>query len=434
MRLGINIDNCQSFVRSSELKLMAERTETAAQQLLQKTGAGNDFLGWLDLPERMLQECDRIKTLAQKVRDHSEVLVVVGIGGSYLGAKSALHFLKHHFYNELSAEKRGGPAIYFAGINLSTSYLKDLMDLIGDRDFSLNVISKSGTTTEPAVSFRFLMEMMEQKYTPDQMKDRIFLTTDPERGALTAMSKDSGYEKMVIDPSVGGRYSVLSPVGLFPLAVAGVDIKALLQGALEAKKDCLKPFDQSHCKKYAALRNILYQKGFQIEMLVNYEPRFQYIAEWWKQLYGESEGKDGKGIFPASASYTADLHSLGQYVQDGRRHLFETILMIEKESESLLVKSSASNLDNLNYLEGKSMEYINQKAMEGTLEAHVSGGVPNLIIQMGKADEIHLGALFYFFEFNCGLSAYLLGVNPFDQPGVEEYKKNMFRLLEKPGH
>lgn len=433
MRLSLDLSYSKDFVDQSELSSMVSKAEKASASLMDKSGKGNDFLGWMDLPTRMTEEVQRINSLAEKVRSNSEVLVVIGIGGSYLGAKAGLSFLKNHFYNELPADRRGGPAIYFAGINLSPQYLKDLMDLIGERDFSLNVISKSGTTTEPAIAFRFLKKEMEKRYNAEELKDRIILTTDPERGALTAMAKEDGYEKLIIDPSVGGRFSVLSPVGLLPLAVAGVNIGNMLEGAKEAMEDVKKDYEENICLQYAVTRNLLYQKGYKIEMMINYEPRLNFIAEWWKQLYGESEGKENKGIFPASAAYTTDLHSLGQYVQDGERHLFQTLVEIENSGVGMMIEATDDNLDKLNYLEGKSVDYVNKKAAEGTLEAHKSGGVPNLIIRMKEADEAALGYLFYFFEYACGVSAYMLDVNPFDQPGVETYKLNMFRLLGKPG-
>ncbi len=432
MRLSLDFGYCQKFIDDQSVKGLISKAVQASQSLQDKTGKGNDFLGWLDLPERMEEQVTRIQSLADRIRANSEVLVGIGIGGSYVGAKSGLAFLQHHFYNELPADKRGGPAIYFAGTNMSPQYLKDLMVLIGDRDFSLNVISKSGTTTEPAIAFRFLKEKLEAKYGSAGLKDRIFLTTDPERGALTAMSEQTGYEKLVIDPHVGGRFSVLSPVGLLPFAVAGINIAELLEGARAAMNDVALPYEDNPMLQYAVMRNYLYAAGFKIEMMVNYEPRLQYIAEWWKQLYGESEGKEHKGIFPASASYTTDLHSLGQYVQDGERHLFQTVLHLEDSGADMVIGSNESDLDKLNYLAGKPLDYVNKKAEEGTLEAHYSGGVPNMIIKIKRADTLSLGYLFYFFEYACGVSAYMLDVNPFDQPGVEAYKSNMFRLLGKP--
>ncbi|MDG1296522.1 MAG: glucose-6-phosphate isomerase [Saprospiraceae bacterium] len=431
MRLSLDFKYSQKFIDEKTLVRLKNEAIEASKSLQAKTGKGNDFLGWMDLPSRMKAQTERIQSLANSIRLNSEVLIVIGIGGSYLGAKSGIHFLKHHFYNELSAEKRDGPAIFFAGTNMSPQYLKDLIDLIGDRSFSLNVISKSGTTTEPAIAFRFLKSELEKRYGKD-LKDRIFLTTDPDRGALTGMAKNEGYEKLVIDPSVGGRFSVLSPVGLLPLAVAGVDINALLSGAEAAMKDVDNTYDENPMLQYAVVRNHLYQSGFKIEMMINYEPRLHFLAEWWKQLYGESEGKEHKGIFPASASYTTDLHSLGQYVQDGERHLFQTLLHVEESAAGMVIQGTADDLDKLNYLEGKTLDYVNKKAEEATLQAHYDGGVPNIIVKMEKADTYNLGYLFYFFEYACGVSAYMLDVNPFDQPGVETYKSNMFKLLGKP--
>jgi glucose-6-phosphate isomerase len=431
MRLSLDFKYSQKFIDEKTLVRLKNEAIEASKSLQAKTGKGNDFLGWMDLPSRMKAQTERIQSLANSIRSNSEVLIVIGIGGSYLGAKSGIHFLKHHFYNELPAEKRDGPALFFAGTNMSPQYLKDLIDLIGDRSFSLNVISKSGTTTEPAIAFRFLKSELEKRYGKD-LKDRIFLTTDPDKGALTGMAKNEGYEKLVIDPSVGGRFSVLSPVGLLPLAVAGVDINALLSGAEAAMKDVDNTYDENPMLQYAVVRNHLYQSGFKIEMMINYEPRLHFLAEWWKQLYGESEGKEHKGIFPASASYTTDLHSLGQYVQDGERHLFQTLLHVEDSAAGMVIKGTADDLDKLNYLEGKTLDYVNKKAEEATLQAHYDGGVPNIIVKMEKADTYNLGYLFYFFEYACGVSAYMLDVNPFDQPGVETYKSNMFKLLGKP--
>ncbi|RMG81987.1 MAG: glucose-6-phosphate isomerase, partial [Bacteroidetes bacterium] len=375
---------------------------------------------------------DRIQKAAERIRAQSEVFVVVGIGGSYLGAKAAIEFLGHPYYNQMPAAKRGGPEIYFAGTNLSATNLDGLMELIGERDFSINVISKSGTTTEPAIAFRFLKKKLEQKYGADAHK-YIYATTDARKGALKKSADREGYETFVVPDDVGGRFSVLTAVGLLPIAVAGHDISALMEGAGTARKDFQAPFDRNPCYQYVALRNILHRKGYLIEMLINYEPRLAFLAEWWKQLFGESEGKDGKGIFPASAQFTADLHSLGQYIQDGRRHLFETLLEIDTPEHDLTIEPDADNLDGLNYLAGKTLDYVNKKAAEGTLEAHVSGGAPNLVLRIPEATPFHLGYLFYFFEKACAVSGYLLGVNPFDQPGVEAYKTNMFRLLGKPG-
>jgi glucose-6-phosphate isomerase len=431
--LSFDYSRATDFFQPHELEIMEKQVADAADLLHAKTGPGNDFLGWLDLPVNYdREEFSRVQEAAQRIRSQSEVLVVVGIGGSYLGAKAALHFLNHSFYNELSSSEREGPEIYFAGINLSGTYLKHLMHLIGDRDFSINVISKSGTTTEPAIAFRVLRKKLEEKYGKEGAKDRIYATTDRQRGALKQLADQEGYATFVVPDDVGGRFSVLTAVGLLPIAASGVDINQLMQGAADARTAYEQPFKHNPCYQYAAVRNILHRKGKDIELLVNYEPRLLYIAEWWKQLYGESEGKDGKGIFPASVTFTADLHSMGQYIQDGRRHLFETILEIEKAEEDLEVEADPANLDGLNYLAGKSMDYVNKQAAEGTLQAHTDGGVPNLILRLPEANAYHLGSLFFFFEKACAISGYVLGVNPFDQPGVEAYKRNMFRLLGKP--
>ena len=431
-KLTFDYSHAASFVRPHEMDMMAGPVEQAAKMLHSKKGPGNDFPGWLDLPKKYdKKEFKRIQLAARSIREGSEVLVVVGIGGSYLGAKAAIEMLGHSFYNNLPKGKRNGPEIYFAGTNISATYLTHLLDIIGDRAFSINIISKSGTTTEPAISFRILKEKLEKKYGKREAKNRIYATTDKEKGALKKLAEKEGYESFVVPDNVGGRFSVLTAVGLLPIAVAGIDISQLMKGAAAAMTDLKKPFAQNPCYQYAALRNIFYKKGKTIEMLINYEPRLQYLAEWWKQLFGESEGKDGKGLFPASAGFTTDLHSLGQYIQDGRRHIFETLLQIDNPGNDIILKKQKQNLDGLNYLAGKSMDYVNKKAAEGTIEAHVEGGVPNLIINLPQATPWHVGYLFYFFEKACAVSGYLLGVNPFDQPGVEAYKKNMFRLLGK---
>ncbi|MEO1261938.1 MAG: glucose-6-phosphate isomerase [Bacteroidota bacterium] len=432
-KLTFDYSNSSHFVKPHEIEIIAPMVEQAAKLLHSKKGPGNDYLGWLDLPRKYdKQEFKRIRQAAQKIRENSDVLIVIGIGGSYLGAKAALELLNHSFYNNLSKEKRGGPAIYFAGTNLSGTYLTHLIELIGDRDFSINIISKSGTTTEPAIAFRILKNKLEEKYGKKEAKNRIYATTDKARGALKKLADKEGYETFVVPDDVGGRFSVLTAVGLLPIAASGVDVVALMKGAAAAVTEFKKPFNDNACYQYVALRNILYRKGKSIELLINYEPRLHFIAEWWKQLYGESEGKDGKGIFPASADFTSDLHSLGQYIQDGHRHLFETLIQINKPEHDLVIEKEKRNLDGLNYLAGKTLDYVNKKAAQGTVEAHVDGGVPNLIINMPSATPHHLGYLFYFFEKACAISGYLLAVNPFDQPGVEAYKKNMFRLLGKP--
>ncbi len=432
-KLAFDHANAARFVQAHEIENMAVSTEAAARLLESHKGPGNDFLGWLELPKKYeREEFRRIQKAAKKIRQHAEVFVIIGIGGSYLGAKAAIEALCHTFNNILPPKKRKGPEIYFAGTNISGPYLHDLLDVIGDRSFSVNVISKSGTTTEPALAFRLFRKKLEEKYGKEGARERIFATTDKSRGALKTLATQEGYETFVVPDDVGGRYSVLTAVGLLPIAVAGIDIEEMMQGAAEAMKDFKKPFAENACYQYAALRNILYRKGYAIEMLINYEPGLRYFAEWWKQLYGESEGKDNKGIFPASANFTTDLHSLGQYIQEGRRHLFETQVAIDSPEVDLVVEGDPDNLDGLNYLAGRTFNFVNKKAAEGTVEAHVDGGVPNLKVTIPAATAYHLGYLFYFFEKACAVSGYLLGVNPFDQPGVEAYKKNMFRLLGKP--
>lgn len=395
-----------------------------------------EFLGWINLPENYdKKEFERIKKAASKIQSDSDVLIVIGIGGSYLGARAVIEAITNCFYNTLPAKKRKLPLIIYAGNNLSPNYMNDLLELIGEKDISINVISKSGTTTEPAIAFRVLREAIESKYGIEEAKKRIYVTTDKARGALKTLATKENYETFVIPDNVGGRFSVLTAVGLLPIATAGVDIDRLMEGARYARE---KYMDSSikfnDCYKYAVVRNLLYNSGKKIEVLANYEPQLHYFTEWWKQLYGESEGKDGKGIFPAGVDLTTDLHSMGQYIQDGERHLFETVLSVNTPKSDIVVKEDDENLDGLNYLAGKGLDYINKKAMEGTAEAHVSGNVPNLRITVDKLDEENLGHLIYFFEKACAMSGLLLGVNPFNQPGVEEYKKNMFRLLEKPGY
>ncbi len=432
-KLSFDYSYAKDFVKDHEIEIIAPNIQKAADLLASKKGPGNDFLGWSDLPEKYDRtEFERVQKAAQKIQNQSEILVVIGIGGSYLGAKSAIEFLGHSFYNQLPSSIRKTPEIYFAGTNISGTYLTHLIEIIGERDFSVNIISKSGTTTEPAIAFRIFKKMLEVKYGKAGAKERIFATTDKERGALKKLANQEGYETFVVPNNVGGRFSVLTAVGLLPIAVSGANIQDLMDGAKDAMNDFKVSFERNACYQYVALRNCLYQKGKAIEMLINYEPRLLFIAEWWKQLFGESEGKDGKGIFPASANFTADLHSLGQYIQDGRRHLFETLIQIEQPEKDRTIEADEANLDGLNYLAGKSLDYVNKKAAEGTLMAHVDGGVPNLIIKLPEARAYHLGYLFYFFEKACAVSGYLLGVNPFDQPGVEAYKKNMFRLLGKP--
>ena len=395
-----------------------------------------DFRGWIDLPENYnKEEFERIKKAANKIQFDSDVLVVIGIGGSYLGARAVIEAVTNCFNNMLPAKKRKIPMIVYAGNNLSSNYLTDLLNLIGERDISINVISKSGTTTEPAIAFRVLREAIETKYGVEEAKKRIYVTTDKKRGALKGLADQEGYETFVIPDNVGGRFSVLTAVGLLPIATAGVDIDKLMQGARDARAKYMDPSVKfNDCYKYAVVRNLIYNSGKKVEVLANYEPQLHYMTEWWKQLYGESEGKDGKGIFPAGVDLTTDLHSMGQYIQDGERILMETVLAVEEPNSDIIVKEDAENTDGLNYLAGKGLDYINKKAMEGTIEAHVTGNVPNMKITIDKLDEENLGHLIYFFEKACAMSGLILGVNPFNQPGVEEYKSNMFRLLEKPGY
>ena len=396
----------------------------------------DEFLGWLNLPENYDRaEVIRIKKAAEKIRQNSDILIVIGIGGSYLGARAVIESLTSSFSSLLSKEQRKAPLVLYAGNNISPNYLNELVEAIDGKDFSINVISKSGTTTEPAIAFRLFREIIENKYGVEGARERIYVTTDKERGALKTLSDEEGYENFVIPDNIGGRYSVLTPVGLLPIAVAGIDIEKLIKGAQIARE---KYMDNSvrynECYRYAVARNILYKNKKKIEILVNYEPKMHYITEWWKQLYGESEGKSHKGIFPAGVDFTTDLHSMGQYIQDGERTLFETVLTVKESQTDITMKAEEGNIDGLNFLEGKTVDYINKKAMEGTIQAHVSGKCPNIIIEMEKLDEETIGELIYFFEKACAMSGYILGINPFDQPGVEEYKKNMFRLLEKPGY
>ena len=424
------------FVQEHEIEYMSELAEQAKDRLLARTGAGNDFLGWIDLPvDYDKEEFDRILKAAEKIKSDSDVLVVIGIGGSYLGARAAIEFLGHSFANEVSREIRKAPEIYFAGNSISSTYLKDLIDVIGDRDFSVNVISKSGTTTEPAIAFRVFKELLEKKYGKEGAAGRIYATTDKAKGALKNLATEEGYETFVVPDDVGGRFSVLTAVGLLPIAASGADITKLMEGAAAARKDAVeKDFVENDAMKYAAVRNILLRKGKVVEVLANYEPGLHYVSEWWKQLYGESEGKDQKGIFPASVDLTTDLHSMGQFIQDGNRIMFETVMNVEKSREEIIINEEPVDLDGLNYLAGKNMDFVNKSAMNGTILAHTDGNVPNLRVNIPAQDEYSLGQLFYFFEFACGVSGYLLGVNPFNQPGVESYKKNMFALLGKPGY
>jgi len=436
MKLNFSYQFAKNFFNEDELKQIKPYVELANEVLTSKTGAGNDFLGWVDLPETYdKDEFSRIKKAAEKIKNDSEVLVVIGIGGSYLGAKAAIEFLSHSFYNNLPKDKRKTPEIYFAGTNMSGVYLQHLIDVVGDRDFSVNVISKSGTTTEPAIAFRVFKKMLEEKYGKEEAAKRIYATTDKAKGALKTLATAEGYETFVVPDNVGGRFSVLTAVGLLPIAAAGIDIDDLMAGAKDAMNDFAnKNMDENQALQYAAVRNILHRKGKDLELMVNYEPRVHYLAEWWKQLFGESEGKEGKGLYPTSADFSADLHSLGQYIQQGQRLFFETVVSIGKPEVEFVIESDKENLDGLNFIAGKTLDYVNKKATDGVILAHVDGNVPNLGINIPEVTPYHLGYTFYFFEKACGVSGYLLGVNPFDQPGVEAYKKNMFALLGKPGY
>lgn len=425
-----------SFIKEHEVNQMQAMVATAHNMLHNQTGAGKDFLGWINLPNNYNQnEFNRIKEAAKKIQDTSDVLIVIGIGGSYLGARAAIEMLNHTFYNQLPGSKRKTPEIYFAGNHMSSKYLTDLIDNLGNKDVSVNVISKSGTTTEPAIAFRIFKEFLEKRYGKEEAGKRIITTTDASKGALRELAGKEGYETFIVPDNIGGRYSVLTPVGLLPIAAAGLDIEMIMDGARNAYEQYNNPnLMENEAYLYAATRNILYQKGKTVEILANYEPSFSYFSEWWKQLFGESEGKDQKGIFPASVSYTTDLHSLGQYLQDGLRNIFETTLTVEQELAEVIINRMDEDLDGLNYLAGKSLDYVNKKAYAGTALAHTEGGVPNLTVKMDRLNEFSFGNLVYFFEKACGMSGNLLGVNPFNQPGVEAYKKKMFALLGKPGY
>jgi Glucose-6-phosphate isomerase len=423
------------YVSKEELENIQSQVTLADKDLREGTGPGNDFLGWIDLPEDYdKEEYDRIKQTAEKIQDNSEVLIVIGIGGSYLGARAAIDFLSHSFVDQLDDETRKAPKIYYAGNNISSTYLADLVEVVKDKDFSINVISKSGTTTEPAIAFRIFKELLTDKYGEDQLKDRIFITTDAEKGALKSLADTENYETFVIPDDIGGRFTVLTAVGLLPIAVAGGDVDELMRGSQDARKAySSSDLTENEAYQYAAIRNILYRKGKTIEMLVNYEPRLRFFNEWWRQLFGESEGKDQRGIYPTSGNFSTDLHSVGQYVQDGRRDLMETVVNIQKPARSINIPEQNDDLDGLGYLEGKDVDFVNDNAFQGTLLAHVDGGVPTFVLNAPDTSAYTLGHLFYFFEIAVGISGYLNAVNPFDQPGVEAYKENMFALLGKPG-
>lgn len=433
--LKLDLSKATSFLGEHEIKYMQEAVDMAHKKLHEGTGAGSDFLGWVDLPVNYdKEEFARIKSAAEKIKSDSDVLIVIGIGGSYLGARAAIEMLNSNFYNALDNNSRKTPKIFYVGNNISSTYMHDLLQAIEGKDISLNIISKSGTTTEPAIAFRILKDYVEKKYGKEEAKKRIYATTDAAKGALKGLAVQEGYEQFVVPDNVGGRFSVLTAVGLLPIAAAGIDIDEMMKGASDAREEYLNPnVLENDCYKYAAARNALYNKGKGIEILVNYEPNLQYFGEWWKQLYGESEGKDGKGLFPSSVNFSTDLHSMGQYIQEGRRDIFETIINVQKPKYEVAIEATEDNADGLNFLAGKTMDFVNKKAFEGTLLAHNDGGVPNLIVNIPELTPYYFGKMVYFFEKACGISGYLLGVNPFDQPGVEAYKKNMFALLGKPG-
>lgn len=434
-KLSFDYSKALEFVSQEEIDNFENTVNLAKETLINKKGAGSDFLGWIDLPVNYdKEEFNRIKKAAKKIQGDSEVLVVIGIGGSYLGAKACIAALSHSFYTLLDKSKRKFPHIVFCGNSISEKYLNDLAQALEDKDYSINVISKSGTTTEPAIAFRVLKKALIKKYGEEEAKRRIYATTDKSKGALKKLTDEEGYESFVVPDDIGGRFSVLTAVGLLPIAVSGIDIDKLMSGAQRARKSALEdPYKENAALLYAALRNIIHRKGKSVEILANYEPSLHYVSEWWKQLYGESEGKDNKGIFPASVDLTTDLHSMGQFIQEGSRILYETVISIEKPLVNMLLEKEEKDTDGMNYLTGKSIDFVNKSAMNGTMLAHTDGGVPNLSIILPELSEEYIGELFYFFEFACGVSGYILAVNPFNQPGVESYKKNMFALLGKPG-
>lgn len=434
-KVTFDYSKANGFISEEEIKNMNSIVETAKNTLVNKTGAGNDFLGWIDLPvDYDKEEFARIKAAAKKIQSDSDVLLVIGIGGSYLGARAAVDFLRHSFYNNQSKEDRKTPEIYYVGNSISGTYIKHLAEIVEGKDFSINMISKSGTTTEPAIAFRVFKKMLIEKYGKEEAAKRIYATTDKEKGSLKNLADAEGYETFVVPDDVGGRFSVLTAVGLLPIAVSGADIDKLMEGAASGRELALNnKFEDNDALKYAAVRNILHRKGKAVEILANYEPSVHYVSEWWKQLFGESEGKDQKGIFPASVDLTTDLHSMGQFIQDGSRIMFETVIDVETPKCTFEIEEEDVDLDGLNYLAGKSIDFINKSAMNGTILAHTDGNVPNLMVKVPEQNEFYLGQLFYFFEFACGVSGYISGVNPFNQPGVESYKKNMFALLGKPG-
>ena len=433
---GVKLNLKNTGISKKTILEYKEEVENIHKELHHRASDEKDFVGWLELPTKYdKKEFSRIKKAAKKIKKESDILVVIGIGGSYLGARAVIEALTSSFYNMFSNEEREYPQILYVGNNLSSDYMNEIIEYIGDKDFSVNVISKSGTTTEPAIAFRIFREILENKYGIEEARSRIYATTDKQKGALKTLAEKEGYEQFIVPNNVGGRYSVLTAVGLLPIAVAGIDIDGLMEGAREAQEKYNdSDLKYNECYQYAVVRNILYKLYKNTEILVNYEPKMHYFTEWWKQLFGESEGKEQKGIFPAGVDFTTDLHSMGQYIQEGRRNLFETVIKIKKPKSDITIQMDEDNLDGLNYLAGKTLDYVNKKAMEGTIEAHVSGDVPNIQITIEKLNEKNLGAMIYFFEKACAVSGMILGVNPFNQPGVEEYKKNMFRLLEKPGY
>ncbi len=431
-----DLSKAKKFISDEEIQNFKVQTLAAEKTLLDGSGAGNDFLGWVNLPvDYDKEEFARIKAAAKRIQEDSDVLLVIGIGGSYLGARAANEFLNSCFYNELSKEERKAPEIYYVGNSISSKYIHDLCKVLEGKDFSVNIISKSGTTTEPSIAFRVFKELLEEKYGKEGAAKRIYATTDKAKGALKKLSDEQGYEEFVVPDDVGGRFSVLTAVGLLPIAASGADIDALMQGAADMRKLCLeRPYEENASLLYAAARNILLRKNKSVEIVANYEPSLHYVSEWWKQLMGESEGKDQRGLFPASVDLTTDLHSMGQFIQDGSRIMFETVLNVVKSPEELVLKEEEVDTDGMNYLAGKTVDFVNKSAMNGTILAHTDGNVPNFVVEIPEQNAYYLGQLFYFFEFACGVSGYLNGVNPFNQPGVESYKKNMFALLGKPGY
>ena len=434
--ISLDLSKVAPYLAEAEINYMEDMVKSAHEKLHNGTGAGNDFLGWIDLPVNYdKDEFERIKKAAAKIQSDSDILVVIGIGGSYLGARAAIEMLTSNFQNAMENDKLNVPKIFYVGNNISSTYMTELLHAIEGKDVSLNIISKSGTTTEPAIAFRILKKYLEEKYGVEEARKRIYATTDKAKGALKTLANAEGYETFVVPDDVGGRFSVLTAVGLLPIAAAGINIDEMMQGAADAREAYANPsLQENDAYKYAAVRNALYNKGKIIEVLVNYEPSLHYFNEWWKQLYGESEGKDNKGLFPAAVDFTTDLHSMGQYIQEGRRCLFETVINVEKAKYEINIEEDAEDLDGLNFLAGKTMDFVNKQAFQGTLLAHNDGGVPNMVLNVPELSAYYFGYMVYFFEKACGISGYLLGVNPFNQPGVEAYKKNMFALLGKPGY